>query len=49
LSSRQEGAQPVQWDLAYLRASATETPMVPNASIDRHGPGGALMGGRAVK
>jgi len=24
-------------------------PMVPNAGIDRHGPGGAIKGGRAVE
>jgi hypothetical protein len=32
-----------------LRAAIYGAPMVPNAGIDRHGPGGAIKGGRAVE
>jgi hypothetical protein len=32
-----------------LRAAIYGAPMVPNASIDRHSPGGAIKGGQAVE
>jgi hypothetical protein len=32
-----------------LRAAIYGAPMVPNASIDRHSPSGAIKGGQAVE
>jgi hypothetical protein len=32
-----------------LRAAIYGAPMMPNAGIDRHGPSGAIKGGRAVE
>ena len=32
-----------------LRAAIYGAPLGPNAGIDRHGPGGAIKGGRAVE